>query len=386
MAVKRRTGSIDIVEAARTRVINVFDNGLPVYLSFSAGKDSLCIAHLIYQLIQEGRIDAQQLTVLFVDEEAIFPCIEQMALAWRKKFLLAGAKFDWWCIEVKHFNCFNQLTNDESFVCWDSRKRDVWVRKPPSFAIMSHPQLRPRIDTYQTFIPRVTRDGIMLTGVRAAESVQRLQYMARLGVGAKGITGKNMIFPIFDWKTRDVWLYLKREKVDIPAVYLYMWQAGVGKNALRVSQFFSSDTASSLVRMNEYYPDLMERVIRREPNAYLAALYWDSEMFGRKSVRRKKAEGQSKKDYKALVMDRLTVDLHKYADTKNKLFVYTQYRRMLVKMGHLANDKHYRLIYEALVAGDPKLRTMRAIYQGIAASYADYSKRFRRKKGGQAHG
>lgn len=386
MAVKRRTGSIDIVEAARTRVINVFDNGLPVYLSFSAGKDSLCIAHLIYQLIQEGRIDAQQLTVLFVDEEAIFPCIEQTALAWRKKFLLAGAKFDWWCIEVKHFNCFNQLTNDESFVCWDSRKRDVWVRKPPSFAIMSHPQLRPRIDTYQTFIPRITRDGIMLTGVRAAESVQRLQYMARLGVGAKGITGKNMIFPIFDWKTRDVWLYLKREKVDIPAVYLYMWQAGVGKNALRVSQFFSSDTASSLVRMNEYYPDLMERVIRREPNAYLAALYWDSEMFGRKSAKRKKAEGQSKKDYKALVMDRLTVDLHKYADTKNKLFVYTQYRRMLVKMGHLANDKHYRLIYEALVAGDPKLRTMRAIYQGIAASYADYSKRFRRKKGGQAHG
>lgn len=386
MAVKRRTGSIDIVEAARTRVINVFDNGLPVYLSFSAGKDSLCIAQIIYQLIQEGRIDAQQLTVLFVDEEAIFPCIEQTALAWRKKFLLAGAKFDWWCVEVKHFNCFNQLTNDESFVCWDSRKRDVWVRKPPAFAIMGHPQLRPRIDTYQTFIPRITRDGIMLTGVRAAESVQRLQYMARLGVGAKGITGKNMIFPIFDWKTRDVWLYLKREKVDIPAIYLYMWQAGVGKNALRVSQFFSSDTASSLVRMNEYYPDLMERVIRREPNAYLAALYWDSEMFGRKSAKRKKAEGHTKKDYKALVMDRLTVDLHKYADTKNKLFVYTQYRRMLVKMGHLANDKHYRLIYEALVAGDPKLRTMRAIYQGIAASYADYSKRFRGKKGVQTHG
>ena len=81
MAVKRRTGSIDIVEAARTRVINVFDNGLPVYLSFSAGKDSLCIAHLIYQLIQEGRIDAQQLTVLFVDEEAVKDLREFLASA-----------------------------------------------------------------------------------------------------------------------------------------------------------------------------------------------------------------------------------------------------------------------------------------------------------------
>ena len=51
--------------------------------------------------------------------------------------------------------------------------------------------------------------------------------------------------------------------------------------------------------MNEYYPDLMERVIRREPNAYLAALYWDSEMFGRSSRKRKESEqGQEQKDYK----------------------------------------------------------------------------------------
>ncbi len=385
MAVKRRTGKIDVVKAARTRIINVFNNDLPVYLSFSAGKDSLCIAHLVYKLIKEGRIKAEQLTVIFVDEEAIFPCIEQTVLDWRKKFLLIGAKFDWWCVEVKHFNCFNQLTNDESFICWDNQKQDVWVRKPPAFAIRNHPLLRPRIDSYQTLMPRVYKDGIMLTGVRAAESVQRLQYMANLGVGAKGITGKNMIYPIFDWKTRDVWLYLKRKKVDIPAVYLYMWQAGVGKNALRVSQFFSSDTAGSLVRMNEYYPDLMDRVISREPNAYLAALYWDSEMFGRRSVRRRKAEGKQKRNYKELVKDRLFVNLDKYADTKNKRRVYTQYRRMMIKMGSFATDKHYRMVYEALIAGDPKLRTMRAIYQCIAGDHAEYSKRFRCKKGGQTN-
>lgn len=385
MAVKRMTGSVDVLHAARTRIINVFKNGLPVYLSFSAGKDSICIAQLIYQLIQEGRIDAKQLTVLFVDEEAIFPCIEQAALAWRKKFLLIGAKFDWWCIEVKHFNCFNELASDETFVCWDNTRQDVWVRQPPAFAIRSHPLLRPREDNYQSFIPRVSRDGIMLTGVRAAESLQRLQYMAALGVGRKGITGNNMIYPIFDWTTKDVWRYLLEQKVDIPDVYLYMWQAGVNRNQLRVSQFFSSDTASSLVRMNEYYPDLMERVIRREPNAYLAALYWDSEMFGRSTKARKKQEGQQKKDYRALVIDRLITSAHLHTTTKNKQFVWAQYRRLLVKMGHLATDKHYRKIYEALVAGDPKLRNFRAIYQDISGTYAAYAKTFRYKKGGQAH-
>ena len=59
---------------------------------------------------------------------------------------------------------------------------------------------------------------------------------------------------------------------------------------MRVSQFFSIDTAKSLVKMNEYYPDLMERIVRREPNAYLASLYWDSEMFGRSTAARKQNE------------------------------------------------------------------------------------------------
>lgn len=123
MAVKRVASNVDIVTAARQRIKNVFSNGVPVYMSFSGGKDSLCLADLTLKLIQAGEIDPALLTVLFIDEEAIFDCIEETTKAWRKKFLLAGAKFQWWCIEVKHFNCLNELSSDETFVCWDRRKR-----------------------------------------------------------------------------------------------------------------------------------------------------------------------------------------------------------------------------------------------------------------------
>ena len=247
MAVKRISSDIDVVTAARQRIKNVFSNGVPVYLSFSGGKDSIVLADLTYKLIQAGEINPSQLTVLFVDEEAIFDSIEATTKAWRKKFLLAGAKFQWWCIEVKHFSCLNELSSDETFVCWDRRKRDVWVRQPPPFAIRNHPQLRPRIDNYQSFLPRVTMDGIMITGVRAAESIQRLQYMAALNMGAKGITGTNTIYPIYDWKTADVWLYLRDQRIEVPEVYLQMYQVGVNRNQLRVSQFFSVDTVPVLV-------------------------------------------------------------------------------------------------------------------------------------------
>lgn len=381
MAVKRIKSNIDVVTAAKIRIKNVFTNGFPVYMAFSGGKDSLCMAHVVYSLIQTREINPKLLTVIFIDEEAIFPCIEETTLEWRKKFLMAGANFRWYCLEVRHFSCFNQLTSDESFICWDSTKQDVWVRQPPPFSIRTSPLFRPRCDTYQAFLPRVTKDGIMLSGVRASESVQRLQYMAAIGVGNKGITGNRQIYPIYDWKTSDVWLYLKEQRVDIPSIYLYMWQAGVNKGQLRVSQFFSSDTASSLVRMNEYYPNLMERVIRREPNAYLAALYWDSEMFGRRTKARKEAEGQKRTNYKEAVYTMLTKEPDKYFHTEHQKKVAEQYRRLLVKVDNMARPKDYRKMYESLIAGDPKLRTLRAIYQDIFSAYAKHCKDFRIKGG-----
>ena len=216
MAIKRCPASIDVVEAAKIRIRNVFRNGLPVYMSFSGGKDSLCLAQLVMNLIQMDEINPAQLIVQFIDEEAIFPCMDEKVREWRKKFMLVGAKFEWFCLEVKHYNCFNELSNDETFICWDRYKKDVWVRQPPSFAIRDHPLLRPRIDAYQDFLPRVSSNGITITGVRTAESVQRLEYIAAIGRAGNRMTKRRQIFPIYDWKDNDDWLYLLQEKVEIP--------------------------------------------------------------------------------------------------------------------------------------------------------------------------
>lgn len=379
MAVRRIQSDIDVVTAAKSRIRNVFRNGVPVYLSFSGGKDSLVLAQLTMNLIQSGEINPALLTVQFVDEEAIFPCIEQTVLNWRRKFMLAGAKFEWYCVEVRHFNCFNELSEEESFICWDREKQDVWVRRPPFFAIRSHPLLRPRADNYQSFMPRVCMDGITMTGVRSAESLQRLQYMARMNLGGKGITGRRQVFPVYDWTNHDVWLYLRNEGVEIPEVYLYLWQSGTNRNQLRVSQFFSVDTARSLVQMNEYYPDLMERITRREPNAYLASLYWDSEMFGRRSKKRRETEGDAvQRDYKAMLMEILS-NIPKYFNTPHKQKIAAEYRNFFIRTGLVVTDKEYQRIYEALMKGDPKSRSLRALYQTIYGRYANDAKAARRE-------
>lgn len=377
MAVRRLyrfESSMDVVNAAEERIYHLFQNGLPMYLSFSGGKDSLTLAQLVVRLIQKGKINPSQLTVIFIDEEAIYPCIEEIVVNWREKFLMLGVKFIWFCLEVKHFNCFNQLENDESFICWDSTKKEVWVRKPPLFAIKSHPLLKPRKHTYQQFSSINCKDGISLIGTRAAESIQRLNSIANM----KGTINTNQqAFPIYDWTDKDVWLYLKEQQVEIPEAYLYMYQAGIRRNNLRISQFFSIDTARSLVKMNEYYPDLLERVIRREPNAYLAALYWDTEMFGRSSsARRELEDGEEKKNYKALLID-LFCHMDTYFPTKHKRAIAIRYKQLFLKAGSIMEEKELQKMYEGLLGGDPKQRTLRALYTCIYRKYADNGKKER---------
>lgn len=373
------------VEAAFQRVRNVFSNGVKVYMSLSGGKDSICMADVVYKLIQRGEIDPAQLTCVFIDEEAIYDCSIESMKFWRKRFLMAGAKFDWYCLPLKQVSCFNQLTNDESWITWEPGKEDVWVRKPPPFAIMSSPYMT-RIGSmnYQTFLPKVTKDGIMLTGVRAAESLQRLKYMAALNIGMQGITGKNIIYPIYDWKDSDVWLYIRDNHLDIPEAYIWIYQAGENRHSLRISNFFACDSLRGLKHVAETDPDLWARIEKREPNAYLTLLYWDTEWYKRSSRTRRQNEAGDTRDYKELTRKMLFDEFDKHFTNPTTRKVADAYKKCYTKVAGIARPRDYKQMHDALVAGDPKLRTLRAVYHNVYEAYANYAKQFR-VEGGEHH-
>ena len=382
MAVKRIQASMSCVEAAFQRVRNVFSNGVKVYMSLSGGKDSICMADVVYKLIQRGEIDPAQLTCVFIDEEAIYDCSIDAMKFWRKRFLMAGAKFDWYCLPLKQVSCFNQLTNDESWITWEPGKEAVWVRQPPPFAIMSSPYLtRVGSMNYQTFLPRVTKDGIMLTGVRAAESLQRLKYMAAMSLGKQGITGKNIIYPIYDWKDNDVWMYIRDNHLDIPEAYLWIYQAGENRHSLRISNFFACDSLRGLKHVAETDPDLWARIEKREPNAYLTLLYWDTEWYKRSSRTRRQNEAGDTRDYKELTRRMLFDEFDKHFTNPTTRKVADAYKKCYAKVAGIARPRDYKQMHDALVAGDPKLRTLRAVYHNVYEAYADYAKQFRRKGG-----
>lgn len=132
---------------------------------------------------------------------------------------------------------------------------------------------------------------------------------------------------------------------------------------------FSVDTARNLVKMDEYYPDLMEKIVCREPNAYLASLYWDSEMFGRSTLARKQNEqGSEEKDYKAALLEVFS-DMDGNFNTNHKRYVAGRYRSFFMSVSAIVDNKDCKTIYEGLMSGDPKMRTLRALYQRIYGKY-----------------
>ena len=59
------------------------------------------------------------------------------------------------------------------------------------------------------------------------------------------------MYPIYDMTDKDVLRYILENNLDLPDAYIYLYQTGASLRRLRLSQFFSIDTAVSLVNMSE---------------------------------------------------------------------------------------------------------------------------------------
>lgn len=356
MAVRIFDSSINVLDAAKIRIKNVFDTGKRIYLAFSAGKDSLCLSHLVYSMILNGDISPELLTVFFVDEEGIYPSMVKNAERWRHNFMKIGVPFIWFCLPFKQVSVIDSLSAQESWITWEPGKEDVWMRMPPPYAVMSSPYLHYAGEmNYQTFAERAFSDGIRLIGVRTAESYTRLRAVMYR-------EKQDIAYPIYDWKNADVWRYIRDNNLEFPDIYMRMYEAGTSIGSLRLCAFFGDGSTAGLQHVAETEPELWERIQRREPNAYLALLYWDSEMFNKNTSRRKELEeGSETKDYKKIVEDILFGDVEKYritGDTKKQI---PGWRTFYTRVEPYISQATCKKIYEGLIYGDPKARMRRNV-------------------------
>ena len=177
---KRYLG-MDVLTASRERISWVFDSFPRICVSFSGGKDSSVMTHLVLeQAIARGR----KVGLLFLDWEAQFALtiahVEEM-------FSRYGDHIEpyWVALPLTTTNAVSQV--EPEWTCWDPAKRELWVRQPPERAITDPDALPfhyPEI-TFEEFAPAFAEwyaqrvPTASFIGIRAAESLNRWRAVTK---------------------------------------------------------------------------------------------------------------------------------------------------------------------------------------------------------------
>jgi len=275
----------DVLEAARERIRITFDNFERIYCSFSGGKDSTVTLHLVMdEAIKRNR----KVGVLIIDLEAQYTetiiHIRNIISAYKDNI-----KLYWVAVPLL---LRNAVTNFEPrWICWDEDNKDIWVREKPEEAIEEKdlPFFVPKMEfeEFMVLFGKYYGNGYPVAafiGIRADESLHR--YCAIATWKKKGLMFNDYrwttrivdqcfnIYPIYDWKTEDVWRYHATfPEKPYNKIYDKMQMAGVKLSQQRLCQPYGDDQRRGLWLYHILEPETWFKLIARVNGANSGALY-----------------------------------------------------------------------------------------------------------------
>lgn len=282
MVAKRYLG-VDVLTAAEQRINRVFSDFPRVYVSFSGGKDSGVMLELV---AREARRRGRRIGVLIVDLEAQYT----LTIDYISEMLDRHADVVdpyWVALPLNLRNAVSQF--EPQWMCWDPDRVEDWVRKPPTDAITDEtffPFFRRRME-FEEFVPEFGHwysQGKLtacMVGIRTAESLNRWRSIARrdknVHDGHRWTTwvGESVYnaYPIYDWRTEDIWTYNGRYDIPYNRLYDRMHQAGLSIHQARICQPYGDDQRKGLWLYHAIEPETWSRVVARVNGANHGARY-----------------------------------------------------------------------------------------------------------------
>lgn len=286
MSTLKQYGEANVLEAANERIAYVFDHFEKIYVSFSGGKDSTVMLHLV---MDEARKRNRKVGVLIIDLEAQY-ALTMTHIAEMLELYRENAEIFWVCLPMLLRNAVTQF--EPRWCCWDPDAREAWVRElPEAPGVISDPSVFP------FFVPRMEFEEFMVlfgvwygdgqpaaafVGIRCDESLNRFRTIAsrskEMYAGQRFTTkvedGLFNIYPLYDWRTRDIWIYHAKHP-DKPHNPLYdrMHLAGLTPHQMRICQPYGDDQRRGLWLYHIIDPQTWYRVVARVNGANSGALY-----------------------------------------------------------------------------------------------------------------
>jgi len=273
-----------VLAAAKDRIAKTFDDFEKVYVSFSGGKDSTVMTHLVMdEAIKRGR----KVGLLVIDLEAQYKetidHVEEIIEEYKDHIDL-----HWFCGELLLRNAVSDF--EPKWVCWDESKKDLWVRDKP--------ELASDLSQYDFYVPKMEFEELMVIfgkwyagestcaafiGIRSDESLHRYRAITSQ---KNGLMHKNYkwttkltsnlfnVYPIYDWRTEDIWLFhFKHPGLSYNKIYDMMTKAGVKFSNQRLCQPFGDDQKKGLWLYHILEPMTWYKLLNRVSGVNSGALY-----------------------------------------------------------------------------------------------------------------
>lgn len=281
----------NVYDAAIDRIDFIFKNFKKIYLSFSGGKDSGVMLNLVLDYMRANDIN-EKIGVMILDNEANYEySIEYMHRIIRANLDLLDVY--WCCLPITLPCTVSSYAID--WQCWGEKDKHKWIRPMPNDEYI----VNFNNHNFTFFKENMNYDEFWdefgdwysqgelcacLIGIRADESLNRFRAIMnqdKITLKGKDWTKKKRnnkfqvynCYPIYDWKTQDIWVANNRFDWDYNKLYDIFWKAGLSIAQMRVASPFMSESKSSLNLYRVIDGNVWAKLCARVAGANFVATY-----------------------------------------------------------------------------------------------------------------
>ena len=278
----------NVYDAAQERLAFIFDNFERIYVSFSGGKDSGVLLNLVIDYVRKHKIN-RKIGVQILDNDANY----EFSVQFMHRIIQANLDIldvYWCCMPITLPCTISHYAID--WQCWGERDKERWIRPMPTepyiVNIKNHKFDFFKEDmSYDEFWDGFAewysqgKPTANLIGIRTVESLNRFRaIMTDRKETLKGQmwTKKNTpnafnCYPIYDWRTEDIWTANAKFEWDYNKLYDVFYKAGVPVMKMRVASPFMSESKSSLGLYRVIDPHVWAKLCARVQGANFIATY-----------------------------------------------------------------------------------------------------------------
>lgn len=310
----------NVYETTMERIKYIFNEFDHIYISFSGGKDSGVMLNLCLQYLKQNNIN-RKITLMHLDYEAQYEMTTDYVQLMEDKYR-DYLKIYHVCVPFKVKTCTSMY--QDYWRPWEEKLKDIWVRKLPQIAMTKNDfdfykddmwdyEFQEKLSSWIHKREKAKKTAV-LVGIRTQESLHRWRaihkeresYYKGKKYSKRIDSNVYNFYPIYDWKTEDIWIANGKFGFEYNKLYDLYYQAGLPIDMMRVASPFLSEGQETLKLYKIIEPHTWGKLVSRVNGVNFTGIYGGTSAIGWKSIT--KPKHFTWKQYMEFLLDTLPTD------------------------------------------------------------------------------